>query len=659
MPDLRADRRALLLGEETRRCCGRPGRPEEAGFFNCWTRKEAYLKAVGEGLAAPLDSFDVTLAPGEPPRMLALKGDPGRAAAGSTSTSTRTRVRRGGDPRRGGGVAGAGLAVRGGLTGYGSTPVGTVGNAAPSGGAPPGASSPADLTGSSLGPVVGPDPGADILRAACRGPAAHPRRKPVPDPLSAINACLEPRRPRCRGPLVPRAARLLPPGHPLPGGRGAGQDVQRHDRPDHRRPGRRRRACPALAGAFAGLSAADLNQALLYSPGRGHPGGAPALAGVAAPACAPAGAAPSSLPLVTVGLTHGLSLVADLFGGEGRAVAIPQPFWGNYRQTFATRTGAGVLHRARPTSTAASTPGRSPRPWPTCRRASPRWRSSTCPRTPAATRRPSRSGGRSASPCSRSRSGRPLVVVCDDAYAGLVYEPEVPRASMFWELVGRPSQPGAGQGRRRHQGVLLLRRPGRLPDLRRRRRTRSGPRAREQGQVPGALDGGLAGRGEPGGAAPGAAAGGDRGARSRRCGRSSKGATGRCRAALAGVDPGLLGRCPSTPAASPWSSCPRSWGSTAEQVRAPPPGAPRHRADLDRARATCGSPTARSTPAPCPSSSGGWSAGCAELAELAGRLTPTPTRPCSPARRRCRRRGPPCGPGGRRGRAGRAGGSGR
>ena len=47
-----------------------PAELRAEGFFLCWTRKEAYVKARGAGLHIPLESFSVSLTPGQPEKLV-------------------------------------------------------------------------------------------------------------------------------------------------------------------------------------------------------------------------------------------------------------------------------------------------------------------------------------------------------------------------------------------------------------------------------------------------------------------------------------------------------------------------------------------------------------------------------------------------------------
>jgi 4'-phosphopantetheinyl transferase len=55
-------------------------------FFSGWTRKEAYLKARGDGLGYPPDQVEVSLGPGEPARLLSIGGDYQEACRWSLQT---------------------------------------------------------------------------------------------------------------------------------------------------------------------------------------------------------------------------------------------------------------------------------------------------------------------------------------------------------------------------------------------------------------------------------------------------------------------------------------------------------------------------------------------------------------------------------------------
>jgi 4'-phosphopantetheinyl transferase len=57
-----------------------PPEQQLEGFYNGWTRKEAFIKAVGEGFSYPLKTFDVALAPGDSARLLRVDGSAEGAA---------------------------------------------------------------------------------------------------------------------------------------------------------------------------------------------------------------------------------------------------------------------------------------------------------------------------------------------------------------------------------------------------------------------------------------------------------------------------------------------------------------------------------------------------------------------------------------------------
>lgn len=65
--------------EESAALSALPDGARTQGFFNCWTRKEAFIKALGDGLHYPLDRFVVTLHPDRPAALLSVKGDAGGA----------------------------------------------------------------------------------------------------------------------------------------------------------------------------------------------------------------------------------------------------------------------------------------------------------------------------------------------------------------------------------------------------------------------------------------------------------------------------------------------------------------------------------------------------------------------------------------------------
>jgi 4'-phosphopantetheinyl transferase len=78
-PDAQKLAKRFFSAEEQRFLGKLSGDELQRAFFRCWTRKEAYIKAKGEGLSIPLHAFDVSLEEDQPAALVGTRPDPSEA----------------------------------------------------------------------------------------------------------------------------------------------------------------------------------------------------------------------------------------------------------------------------------------------------------------------------------------------------------------------------------------------------------------------------------------------------------------------------------------------------------------------------------------------------------------------------------------------------
>jgi|GEM_PF-286524 len=88
LSDMQELARNVYCPEEVEELTRLPETQRHEAFYRCWTRKEAYLKALGEGLSTPLNGFRVNLGSTEPARFIHIGGDgaPTRLRVSNTDT---------------------------------------------------------------------------------------------------------------------------------------------------------------------------------------------------------------------------------------------------------------------------------------------------------------------------------------------------------------------------------------------------------------------------------------------------------------------------------------------------------------------------------------------------------------------------------------------
>jgi aspartate/methionine/tyrosine aminotransferase len=145
-----------------------------------------------------------------------------------------------------------------------------------------------------------------------------------------------------------------------------------------------------------------------------------------------------SLPIVTSGLTHGLSICADLFCDAGDILLLPDLLWGNYRMVYGVRRGAEIKQYR------LFEDGRG-MDIPSFRKALERYGDRrkllvllNYPNNPTGyTPRVDEAREIADSLIEAAEAGANVVAILDDAYFGLVYEDGIFAESLFGLIAGR------------------------------------------------------------------------------------------------------------------------------------------------------------------------------------------------------------------------------
>jgi aspartate/methionine/tyrosine aminotransferase len=145
-----------------------------------------------------------------------------------------------------------------------------------------------------------------------------------------------------------------------------------------------------------------------------------------------------SLPVVVPGLTAGISMLADLFAGPGDTVVLPDLYWDNYPLVFETRREASLVTFPffRTDATGMNVKGLAE----TLTREKKKGKLILLlnfPNNPTGYSPTKQEAGEIVSALLEiARSGTRLLVITDDAYFGLFYEPETYTQSLFAPLAG-------------------------------------------------------------------------------------------------------------------------------------------------------------------------------------------------------------------------------